>query len=103
VLGYGRETSEVTMKENPVPKLQDEIDYAVEAFEDSNDRKPDAAELAEITKEAQAKVDEAQEAYDEWKVSGAFECEECGRTHYHHAPPACCRAHYADEDRDERD
>lgn len=88
------------MEPSPVPKLEDEIAYAVETFEDENDRKPNAEELVAITKEAQAKVDEAEEAYSEWKALGAFECEECGKTHYHHAPPACCRSHNYDKDAD---
>lgn len=85
------------MKESPVPKLEHEVAYAVEAFEDENDRKPTPEELATITKEAQAKVDEAQEAYDEWKAQGLFECAVCGKTHRHHAPPACCRAYSSGE------
>lgn len=80
-------------KPDPVPKLQNEIDYAVETFEDENDRKPDAAELAEITEECERRVDEMQEAYEEWKARGEFECCMCGAIHRHHAPPACCRAY----------
>jgi rubrerythrin len=85
------------MNNSPVPKLEDEITYAAEAFEDENDRQPNEAEMATITKEAQSKVDEAQEAYDEWKARGAFECDVCGKTHYHHAPPSCCRAYSSGE------
>ena len=83
---------------SPVPKLSDEIEYAVETFEDENDRKPNEAELKTITDDAREKVDSAAAAWSDYKATGAFVCEECGGTHYHHAPPACCRAHNYDDD-----
>lgn len=85
------------MKKSDIPSLETEVAYAVEAFEDDNDRKPNTEELAAITKEAQEKVDSAQEAYDEWRAEGLFECDVCGKTHRHHAPPSCCRAYSSGE------
>lgn len=84
------------MKPDPVPKLEDEIAYAVEAFEDDYDRKPNEDELKAIKAECQEKVDSAQEAYDEYKASGAFECAVCDRTHYGTAPRECRQAYNSD-------
>lgn len=85
------------MKKPPVFKLEDEIAYAIEGFENENDRKPTVEELAILTKEVQAMVDGAQEAYDEWMASGAFECVVCGMTHFNLAPPACRQAYSSGE------
>lgn len=70
-------------------KFENELDYAIEAFEDENARKPTKAELAAIKEEVQAKVNEAQEAYAEYISSGAFVCAICGQIHHDWAPKPC--------------
>jgi hypothetical protein len=85
------------MKKPMVPTFENELAYAVETFEDENDRKPTEAELVTIKDEVQTKVDEAQEAYDEYISSGAFECAVCDKTHHHWAPKPC-RDAYNSED-----
>lgn len=81
------------MKKSDLLNYDNELAYALERFEDENDRKPTEAELATIKEEVQSKVDEMQEAYNEYVASGAFECAVCEKTHYHHAPRACCNAY----------
>lgn len=85
-----------TAEPSPVPDFNLELSYAIEKFEDENDRQPTEEELKPIKAEVQEKVDSASEAYGEWKALGLFECEVCGKMHRHHAPPACCRAFNAD-------
>jgi hypothetical protein len=77
------------MSKPTVPTFENELAYAVESFEDENDRKPTEAELSEIKAEVQDKVAEAQEAYDEYAASGAFTCAVCDQTHHHWAPKPC--------------
>jgi hypothetical protein len=81
------------MQKSDIPSLETEIAYAVEAFEDENDRKPNDAELKAITDEAKEKVDSAKEAYDDWTATGNFVCDVCEKIHHKWAPPACRAAH----------
>lgn len=81
------------MKESDIPDLELEVAYAVEAFEDENDRNPNEAELKTIIAEAKEKVDSAKEAFAEWKATGGFICDVCDKVHYNWAPPACRAAH----------
>jgi hypothetical protein len=86
------------MKESEIPTLELELAYAVETFEDENDRKPNEAELKTLTAEAREKVDSAKEAYADWKSSGGFVCEMCDKVHYGWAPKDCRDAYNAHDD-----
>lgn len=82
----------------PMPlKYKDELDYAVEVFVDENDRQPTEVELVTIKDETQTKIDEAQEVYDEFIASGAFECAVCDKIHHHWAPKPCRDAYNSGE------
>ena len=55
-----------------LPTFEDEVEYAVEAFEDAHDRPPTEDELEVIKAEARDKVNESQEALASYeKRSGA--------------------------------
>jgi hypothetical protein len=49
-----------------LPTFETELAYAVEAFEDENDRKPTPEELREIEGEVAWKICLMEEAYAEW-------------------------------------
>jgi len=77
------------MSKPTVLKYDLELAYAIETFVDENDAQPTEAEMVKIKEEVQSKVDEAQEAYDEYVASGAFDCAVCDKVHYNWAPRAC--------------
>lgn len=85
------------MRGDEVPTFEDEMAYAIERFEDENDRQPNDEERKTMTKEVQDKVDSAKDAYLEWKATGGFVCDVCEGIHYHHAPPECRRAYSSGE------
>lgn len=83
------------MKGN-IPTFDTEFAYALEAFEDENDRKPNEEELKALKAKTVDKIDSMLEAYQEYKASGAFKCVVCEKTHYHHAPKDCRDAYNSD-------
>ena len=79
-----------------LPSYNTELAYALEDFECDNDRPPNEEEAKAIQAEVRDKVDAMQEAYAEYKASGAFQCAVCSRTHYHNAPKPCRDAYNSD-------
>lgn len=81
------------MRGDELPTFELEMAYALDAFEDENDRQPNDEERKAMTKEVQEKIDSAKDAYLEWKATGGFICDVCDGVHYNWAPRECRDAH----------